>query len=319
MKENRKIFKIISTGKQGSMNRKFLDKSEFSTKMMKFQWDKSDDKPGRYEDQSDLDTLWKSIEIETNKAKIIPLKLNTLLKYAAIFLFGIFSFMMGRYITKETMQDTNFYLAENPPGTISEMRLPDNSRVWLNAGSSIRYNEGFGANHRELALKGEAIFEVRKNTDLPFQVSVNDIHVVALGTEFYVSAYSFQDNLAAGLIEGSIKINNGSESYILNERKSILIDPESGDLLSRGPLNPSYYEWRNGKLIFENTELSKICHRLSNWYNHKINLEEGIENQKFTLTIKEENLEEVLELIVLASDITFNRTEEGFYLHSSSK
>ncbi|MGC9343122.1 MAG: FecR family protein [Bacteroidales bacterium] len=319
MKEKRKIYQIISSGKPGSLNRKFLDKSEFSEEMMKLQWEKSENIPDADKDQIDLDTLWKSIDAASHDSKPITLNLRSVLKYAAILLFGLFSFLMGRYVTQESSQGNNFYLAENPPGTISEMRLPDNSRVWLNAESSIQYNDGFGTVHRNLELKGEAIFEVRKMKDIPFHVNVNDFQVTALGTEFYVSTYSFHKNLAAGLIEGSIKINTSSESIILNKKESVLIEPETGELIYAGPLNPSYYEWRNGKLIFENTELSVICHRLSNWYNHKIKLEEGIENQKFTLTIKDENLEEVLELIELASDLKYNKTEEGFYIHTSRK
>lgn len=319
MKEKAKVFKIISGGNIDSRDRKFLDNSGFSEEMMKTQWEKSETIPEDRKNSVDMDSLWKSIEKNSYQSRLIHLQVNSILKYAAIFLFGVFSFMTGRYISGEREVNNNFYLAENPPGTISEMRLPDNSRVWLNAGSSIKYNDEFGHSHRNLELEGEAIFNVRKNEEMPFNVNVDGITVTALGTEFYVSAYSFHKSIAAGLLEGSIKLTSPESSFILNMPESVIIDPENGALQDRGPLNPSYHEWRNGKLVFENTRLSEICHRLSNWYNHPVNLEKDLENQKFTLTIKDENLEEVLELIKLASDLKYNHTEDGFYIYSSGK
>lgn len=319
MKEKAKVFKIISGGDPGSRERKFLDNSGFSEEMMKTQWDKSETIREDEKNIIDMDSLWKSIEKESYQSKLIHLQVKNYLKYAAIFLFGLFSFMTGRYISGDRTVNNNFYLAENPPGTISEMRLPDNSRVWLNAGSSIKYDDEFGHSHRNLEIEGEAIFNVRENKEMPFIVNVDGITVTALGTEFYVSAYSFHQSLAAGLLEGSIKITSPDNTIVLDKPESVMINPENGALQDRGPLNPSYHEWRNGKLVFENTRLSEICHRLSNWYNHPVNPEKDIENQKFTLTVKDENLEDVLELIKLASDLKYKRTEEGFYIYSSGK
>lgn len=207
-------------------------------------------------------------------------------------------------------------MAQTPPGAISEIRLPDNSRLWLNAQSSVEYDNDFGIDHRNLSITGEAYFVVKESKDLPFTVNVKGNKVIALGTEFYVSAYDYNEKISSGLISGKIRIETDEETLVLNKPGAASFKLSDGSLISRGNPEPSHYEWKNGKLIFNNTSLEELSYRLSNWYNHTITVEETIKDQKFTLRIQDENIREVLELIKLASDLEYKSTETGYYIYS---
>ncbi|MFW5878141.1 MAG: FecR family protein, partial [bacterium] len=171
--------------------------------------------------------------------------------------------------------------------------------------------------HRNLSITGEAYFDVTENKDLPFTVNVKENKLIALGTEFYVSAYDYNNRLSSGLLSGKIRIETSEETVELSKPGAASFDLESGSLISKGKPEPSHYEWKNGKLIFNNTSLEELSHRLSNWYNHTVKVEESIKDQKFTLRIEDENIKEVLELIKLASELEYKATDTGYYIFSN--
>ena len=73
-----------------------------------------------------------------------------------------------------------------PYGTVSTLTLPDSSKVWLNAGSTLKYPTAFTSNVREVEMSGEAYFEVHADKKHPFIVSTGDLKVTATGTAFNV-------------------------------------------------------------------------------------------------------------------------------------
>ena len=95
-----------------------------------------------------------------------------------------------------------------PKGRQFILLLPDGTKVWLNAASSIRYPTVFSGRERKVELTGEAYFEVAKNVRLPFLVNVNDKATVeVLGTNFNVNAYEDEASINTTLLEGSVKVN----------------------------------------------------------------------------------------------------------------
>ena len=287
--------------------------------MMSTQWENVEKTSVPLPEELDFEKIWFRIGEKTRSktTRGIKVYLNTALKYAAILVFGLFSFLLGQQLEPSREKESGTHAAGTLPGTISELRLPDNSRVWLNAGSTLQYDDLFGTENRDLELTGEAVFQVRKDEKLPFRVRVNENAVTALGTEFYVSAYDFGSSFEAGLMSGSIEIQTPGHRYTLNQPRSISFHKETGRLISEEALNPAFYEWKNGKLIFDNTPLSEISYRLSNWFNFKVESEINIGDQPFTLTIVNEDIEEVLELIHLASGLKYQETGEGYRIYSS--
>jgi ferric-dicitrate binding protein FerR (iron transport regulator) len=104
-----------------------------------------------------------------------------------------------------------------PLGARSEIRLPDGSTVWLNAGSKIRYQNVFNKENRFISLEGEAYFKVAKNPDLPFNVKTGGLNIVAIGTEFNVKAYNDEGIIETTLVEGKVSIKHDQKAFKKSE------------------------------------------------------------------------------------------------------
>lgn len=156
-----------------------------------------------------------------------------------------------------------------PRGKKKQIALADGTQVWLNAESSLEYPETFkGQERRVVHLKGEAYFEVAKDTIHPFIVETELLETSVLGTSFNVRTYSPRDTHVT-LVEGSVKIKNAKL------KDEILMKPgENVTLLENGKLSVSRVEdasafksWTKGTFYFDNTELVEIMRELGRWYN----------------------------------------------------
>src|SRR5690606_9907042 len=98
-----------------------------------------------------------------------------------------------------------------PRGGEYQLALPDGTKVWLNAMSSLRYPVHFSGDVREVELTGEAYFEVsrfqRDNVQLPFIVKTGDQTVEVLGTHFNVKAYPGEKITKTTLLEGKVRVS----------------------------------------------------------------------------------------------------------------
>ena len=100
------------------------------------------------------------------------------------------------------------------------MELADGTRVWLNAESRLRYPVAFTGKERKVEMEGEVYFEVAKNKEKPFIVTVNGVDIRVLGTSFNVSAY--QEEVVATLVEGKVQLKKGNEQVILSPNQQAI-------------------------------------------------------------------------------------------------
>jgi transmembrane sensor len=234
------------------------------------------------------------------------------LKYAAVLLAAIFigfsaSEIRNRIPSFAENELTNEFYA--PEGQISEFKLADGTRVWLNSGTRIKVPVDFGARSRVLSMEGEAFFEVARDSKRPFLIQTNDLFVRVLGTSFNVSAYNTDGNSEITLIEGRVGIREktGLRLGVLMPGQQLVYEKESGKNFKRLVDTAPYEAWRDGKMIFKDRSLGYISERLERWYNVKIEFDdETISKLKFTGTIlKNKPLSQVLEAIILTSPVRF--------------
>src|SRR5690606_3723927 len=146
-----------------------------------------------------------------------------------------------------------------------QLQLPDGTKVWLNASSSIKYPLHFDEDERRVELEGEAYFEVTKHNHYkPFIVQTKQQEVLVLGTHFNVNAYENELATRTTLVEGKVKIltNNLASSVVLqpNEQSSL---PKNGTRLAVRQINPAEsIAWKDGEFIFNNTDLKTIMRQL---------------------------------------------------------
>ena len=168
---------------------------------------------------TDYDRIFKAIqhiisEQQTSKRKI-NLRFN-ILRIAAIV---VIAFLLGGTLSyfllrNESKTNVSFCEVTAPLGSTSEIVLPDNSRVWLNAGSKIRYSTSFNQSDRLLFLEGEGYFKIAKNTMLPFIVDAYGFEVKAIGTEFNVKAYKDDATIETTMVEGKVALLHINENIL---------------------------------------------------------------------------------------------------------
>ena len=171
--------------------------------------------------------------------------------------------------------------------------LPDNTKLYLGAGSSIRMEEGFGKNNRADYLSGEALFDVTHNKDLPFIVHCDKYDVKVLGTLFNVKAYPEDELSETSLIRGKVEIslkNNSKKITLKPDQKAIIGNKadnlvlennkqEAGQAYEKITVSPLSYStidsaavetaWTRGRLEIVNESFEDIRNKLERWYNVK--------------------------------------------------
>lgn len=160
-----------------------------------------------------------------------------------------------------------------PRGGKYQLNLPDGTKVWLNAASSLKFPVNFAANERRVELSGEAYFEVSKNRQRPFHVKTTGQDLEVLGTHFNINAFKDEVETRTTLLEGAVKILPFNyHSNLANPVEAILKPGQQAVLGSQG-LNivkadvGEVMSWKNGMFQFNDTELSSIMRQASRWYD----------------------------------------------------
>ena len=152
-----------------------------------------------------------------------------------------------------------------PRGGEYQLNLADGTRIWLNAGSELEYPETF-AGKREVRLKGEAYFEVAKDSAKAFVVHAGKCAVEVLGTRFNVSAYP-EEALLATLAEGSVRVGKQGNMKLLRPNEQAVVRRESDEIVVRRVDASQYISWVRGKYVFKNTSLDDVAARMGRWYD----------------------------------------------------
>lgn len=197
-----------------------------------------------------------------------------------------------------------------PRGGQYQLVLPDGSKVWLNAASSLRFPTSFSDKERIVTLTGEGYFEVAKNPDKPFSVQAGGIRIQALGTHFNVMAYTDEVAVKTTLLEGSVKLSHSDMSVVLKPGEAGFISPNKGSFLVNEVDTRSATAWKDGYFRFENADLPELMRQLSRWYDVEIEYEGQIHSYEFVGRIeRSSDLSKVLE-ILRSSDINFKIEEK---------
>lgn len=185
--------------------------------------------------------------------------------------------------------------------------LPDGTKVWLNSASSIRYPSRFSEDERHVEITGEAYFEVTSDKKWPFFVKSEHQKIEVLGTHFNVNAYSDEENTTTTLSEGSVRVfTDGTQTAMLrpnqqailnNHRELTIVDVQADDVLA----------WKNGRFVFNNTNIELVMRMISRWYDVDIEYKNGIPEKTIGGDIsKFEHISQLLEVLEATGGIQFN-------------
>lgn len=187
-----------------------------------------------------------------------------------------------------------------PLGGIYQITLPDGTKVWLNAGSSLKYPMSFAKNERRVRLEGEAFFEVTKDSARPFKVLSKGQEIEVLGTAFNVNAYPDNTTIKTTLVKGKVKLSNNnrySEAiYLLPGQQST--NTNNGKIQLANVDTAPFTAWKEGLFYFDETPLSDALQQIGRWYNVEVKYKGEVPQTHFYGRIKRSKpLRDVLDVL----------------------
>ncbi len=199
-------------------------------------------------------------------------------------------------------------------GMVSQFTLADGTKVWLNSGSQLEFPNQFSGSTREVKLTGEAFFEVTKNPGQPFRVNAKELNVEVLGTSFNVVSYPEDNQSEVVLVTGKVglKAQRGQiiKDYgVIHPGQRAVYNEKDQKVYSENVNTDKYIAWREGNLIFRDDTMDEVVKRLSRWYNVEIVINDPeIKGYIYKATFRNENLEQVLNLLKISAPIDYRIT-----------
>ena len=269
------------------------------------------------------------------------------LAYAAaiLILVGIPSLFIYRHFfvsPNDFSKEKIFTLISAPKGSKTEMVLADGTKVWLNAGSILKFSTDFNNTNREVFLDGEAYFDVTKNKNKPFLVRTSKITLRVLGTSFNVKSYSEEKTIETTLIRGEVKVEKSDadghiSNYLLKPNQKAIFNKADGDIkfydlsdkklvkkageataISKLPVkNQNSIEpvsalaekdisWKDGYFLVFDETLESIMIKVERRFDISIEFKnETIKKLRYSGKIKESTPEQILEALKITSPIDY--------------
>ncbi|MFD2918251.1 FecR family protein [Terrimonas rubra] len=169
-----------------------------------------------------------------------------------------------------------------PKGRQFQLVLPDGSKVWLNAASSIHYPTLFTGDERLVEITGEAYFEVAHNAAKPFKVKVNNATTIeVLGTHFNVNAYSNEETINTTLLEGAVRVSGTNGKTVLAPGQQARTSGDGSSKVVNAVNTGKVIAWKNGVFDFEDASLEEVMRQLERWYDIEVVYEKNIPKLEF--------------------------------------
>lgn len=227
-------------------------------------------------------------------------KTQLFFRYAAIFFFAISLAGLSWYFILSEPMHPLYTSVVAEKGQISKVDLPDGSQVWLNSGSKIRYSNLFASKNRDIKLNGEAYFDIAHNEQLPLIVNCGELKVKVRGTKFNVKTCEENNDVDVVLEEGSVELLNTeveSFDYELKPGERAIFNIKERKLTVSNVNTTKFTSWKEGILNIYDQSLEQVVNRLEARYNQKFQFSDQIKDFRYTFTIQNESLDEIIKLM----------------------
>lgn len=205
--------------------------------------------------------------------------------------------------TENAVSSQQYNTIEIPRGGKYLVHLPDGSKVWLNAASTLKYPVFFKDHgERSVELSGEAYFSITHNKAQPFVVRTAHQEITVLGTEFNVNAYFDEANTTTTLLRGSVKVKANSLAILKPGQQTVLT---KGHLKVQTADTESATGWKNDLFLFYKTDMKSIMRQLERWYNVDVDISTIPDNQFYGEIPRDVKLSQVLSMLEATSGLKF--------------
>ena len=185
--------------------------------------------------------------------------------------------------------------------------LPDGTKVWLNAASSISFPTRFAKDTRMVSMSGEAYFEVAKEPSRPFIVKTgSNLQVRVYGTHFNINDFGPKGRCKTTLLEGSVSVTRGDDSLRLKPGQQAVATTRGKVVLNRHVDLSEVIGWKNDLFYFKQEGIHGIMNRISLWYDVDIRYQGPLPTDKFSAIIsRDKSLSELLSILKEAGKVDF--------------
>lgn len=324
---NEEIIKKYIAGKTSSKERedvlKWIDESQQNLQTfsaLKADWvfdnlPESEASPEDYEDvKRNLRRRLSAIQIIMRAAAVLFIPLTIFagyqyLSYSNSFNNFLKSISIDRAVIPKQNQTVVNYSVN--PGVKGLIELPDGSSVWLNSSSSLKCPSTFDSTFRMIELSGEGYFKIVSNKDWPMYVKTSKgITAKVTGTEFNLSSYDNDNELKFTLVSGNVTLIREStkQEIAVNTMEQVII-PDNKKVKGTKGVADVYFNtsWKDGYLVFENTQMDEVIKKMERWYGVKFNVGDAdLLTYRFTANFESESITQVLELLKITSNIGYS-------------
>jgi transmembrane sensor len=260
------------------------------------------------------DEAWERFKQRTHREAVTPRviempkpKTNWLRAAAAIVLLlgcGFLVRMIGGEPEMIALQSGNSVLIDT---------LPDGSVVTLNKNSSISYPEEFDGDTREIALNGEAFFNVTPDKSKPFIITANEARVRVVGTSFNVkSSYATTEVIVE---TGVVEVGKQDNVVKLNPNEKAVVSKDEAAPDKHNVTDELYNYYRTKEFVCNNTPLWRLADVLQDVYGVEIIITDSrVRNLPLTTTFRNESLDSILGIIRETFNLTVERDGNKVFL-----
>lgn len=215
------------------------------------------------------------------------------------------------YHTSEKPKSAGTNTVTTALGGLTQIILPDHSRVWLNSLSSLRFPIQFSGGTREVILTGEAYFEVVKDALRPFIVKSAGLTIDVLGTSFNVKAYGDEPTITTTLLEGKVRLEEVGKKLVLAPGEQVETGSSDWKLNKEVDIDEAV-SWKNGFFNFDHADLPNVMRQLARWYDVEVEYQGKISPQAYKGGIHRDlPLDEILQNLQALSNNEVHFHREG--------
>jgi transmembrane sensor len=193
--------------------------------------------------------------------------------------------------------DAVYNTLTTPRGGQFQLTLPDGTKVWLNAASSLKFPVAFTGKQRDVTLTGEAYFEVVHNEQMPFKVHVTGMVIEDLGTHFNIMAYPDEATIKTTLLEGAVSVSDGNKNVRLKPgQQAVGIKVQQAD-------TDEAIAWKNGEFSFHHASIYEVMRQVSRWYDVDVSYKDSLDTYLTGNIKRSENVSSIFKMLEVAGDI----------------
>lgn len=230
--------------------------------------------------------------------------------------------------TGDAQPELEYNTITTPRARKFAVELPDGSKAWLNASSSITFPTAFIDKKRVVQITGEVYFEVSHDVAAegedvkrkPFVVQVHPLPgtkgegatIEVTGTHFNVNAYGDEPVIRTTLLEGRIKVSNGFQQTSVDLQSALLLPGQQAQINGDGQLEIEKYvdlqdvmAWHKDLFIFNDLDIKLLMRQLARQYDYDIVFKEPVSGHYTLSVMRQMSIDQILEALEFAGGVHF--------------